>query len=249
MKNTVSLLAGLVLLMGVSLAQTVALPPPGDQPPTQFAPNTLVAADLAKSLDAKKLKVGDPVEARTSVDMLSNGQIIMARNTKIVGHVTSVKAHSKESPDSTIGIAFDRFIMKDGRELPLKAMVQAVGSPLNNFGSEGAPVAPGGGMQQSGGGAGGGGSNGGSSGSSGGSRSGGSYGSQQPSYPSTGGLPPSGDGATNSARPNGALGATSQGVVGIKDLSLTATADSSVFASGTRNVHLDSATQLILKVQ
>jgi hypothetical protein len=245
MKNTIQLLASLVLLMGVSLAQTAALPPPGDQPPTQFAPNTLVAADLTKSLDAKKLKVGDPVEARTSVDMLSNGQIIMARNTKIVGHVTSVKAHSKESPDSTIGIAFDRFVMKDGREIPLKAMVQAVGSPLNNFGSEGAPVAPGGGLQQPSGGAGGGGSNG---GSSGGSRSGGSYGSQ-PSYPSTSGLPPSGDGATNSARPNGALGATSQGVIGIKDVSLTATADSSVFASGTRNVHLDSATQLILKVQ
>ncbi len=40
------------------------------------------------------------------------------------GHVVSAKAHSKESPDSQIEIAFDRAITKDGRELPQPVDVQ-----------------------------------------------------------------------------------------------------------------------------
>ena len=98
---------------------------------TQFATNTVIVAELSKSLDAKKAETGDPVEAKTTMDVLSQGKIVMPRNTRIVGHVTSAKAHSKESPDSNIGIAFDRAIMKDGHELSLAASLQAIGAPIN----------------------------------------------------------------------------------------------------------------------
>ncbi len=48
---------------------------------------------------------------------------------------------------------------------------------------------------------------------------------------------------------SGALSASSQGVVGLKDLCLNATPQAFVLSSSNKNVHLDSGTQLMLKVQ
>ena len=237
MKKTVLLTLALVLLSAIAFAQSTT-----GETPVQFAPGTLIPAELSKSVDAKKAKVGDPVEARTAADMLSNGKIMMPRNTKVLGHVTSVKAHTKDSPDSMVGIAFDRLIMKDGHELPLQASLQAVGAPINAFGpgssvAGGAPdlsPAPLGGAGGS------------TAGGMGGSRTGGS--SPTPSSSPTSGMP-SNPGSAPSGSPSGVLSASSQGVVGLKDLSLSATPQASVVSSSNKNVHLDGGTQLMLKVQ
>src|SRR6266480_6225674 len=77
---------------------------------SQITAGTVIPVELSKSVDAKKSKQGDNVEAKTTMDMLSHGQIVIPRNTKIVGHVTDAKAHSKESPDSKVEVAFDRMI-------------------------------------------------------------------------------------------------------------------------------------------
>ena len=76
------------------------------------ASGTLLSVELSKSLDARKAKANDRVEARTATDLLAHGRITVPRNAKIVGHVTEAKAHSKASPDSTIGITFDRLLLK-----------------------------------------------------------------------------------------------------------------------------------------
>lgn len=238
MKNSILLLLSLVLPAVITFAQNSTAQSPAA--PAQFAPNTVIPAELSKPLDAKKLKVGDQFEAKTTVDMLSNGKIVMPRNSKVLGHVTAVKAHSKESPDSMVGIVFDRLVMKDGSELPLQASVQAIGAPLQNvFSTEGAPaggLSPG--LQPSMGGSS-------AGGGMGGSRSGGTP-ATQPVQPS---MPSNPDNPSNSHRPGGALSAESQGVVGIKDLSLSATPQASVVSSSNKNVHLDGGTQLMLRVQ
>src|SRR5579863_4017975 len=133
MKKMICLSFAVLLLTGFSLAQDAAggAAAQNSQNAAQVPPGTVIPAQLSKSVDAKKVKVGDKIEARTSMDLLSNGKVVLPRDMKIEGHVTSVKAHSKESPDSSVGMAFDRIVMKDGRELSLKASVQAVGAPLN----------------------------------------------------------------------------------------------------------------------
>jgi len=256
MKRTILPLSLLILLASIAFAQSTAgeapaqqTPPAADQTqaqsPAQFAPGTIIPAELSKSVDAKKLGVGDQIEAKTTVDMLSNGQIVLPRNSKVRGHVTSVKAHSKQSPDSAVGIAFDHLVMKDGHELPLQASLQAVGAPLNAFGASsptgGAPDLPASGP------IGGGASPGGSTGGGmGGSRTGSSP--APSSYPSSG-MPGRADGTAPRGSSTGTLNASSQGVVGIRDLSLSSTAQASVLTSSTKNVHLDGGTQLILRVQ
>ena len=194
----------------------------------QLASGTVIPVELAKSLDARKIRANDKIEAKTVMDMLSHGQIVIPRNTKIIGHVTEAKAHSKQSPDSMVGITFDHVLMKDGRELPLQASVQAE-DPMNGSPAD-LPTA---GTGQRG-------SMGGTSNTS-------------PTYPT--GYPPHAatgspsDPVTQVGSTVAPLGSTSQGVVGIKGLSLNSSGSTSVLSSNTDNVHLDTGAQLILRVQ
>jgi len=59
----------LLLLEGMTLAQ--ATPPPATPAPTlnKIAAGTVISAVLAKGVDAKKVKVGDKVEAKTNLDL------------------------------------------------------------------------------------------------------------------------------------------------------------------------------------
>jgi len=219
-----------------SPAQSLAAKPatPADSPPS----GTLLSIELSKSLDAKKAKPNDRIEARTATDLLAHGQIVVPRNAKIVGHVTEAKARSKASPDSMIGITFDRMLLKDGREVPLQLAIQAIARPLQ-FGSN-----PEGNVPRA-------------------DRPGG--------IPMPGQRGPLGDASTQgtpSAYPGDLapipdpmapnrtsdstvvpLSPTSKGVVGMKGLTLDTSGPSAVLSSNSGNVHLDSGTQLILRVQ
>ena len=70
--------------------------PPADS--ATLPPGTVLSVDFSKSLDAKKSKPNDKIEAKTASDLILHGQIVVPRNTKIVGHVTEAKAHRKALP-------------------------------------------------------------------------------------------------------------------------------------------------------
>lgn len=195
------------ILLGISLGQATPA-----RAATRIAPGTLISAQLSKAMDAKKVKVGDKFEAKTVVDLLSNGEVVIPKGSKISGHITEVKARNKDSKDSMIGIAFDSVSMKDGTELAIQAMIQAIGK------------APDSGV------------------SSNSSMAGGPIGSPGASVPS-------GTSGQGSDSPGNSLGPNSQGVVGIRGLSLNASGQVSVVSSNNDNVHLNSGTQLILRIQ
>jgi hypothetical protein len=216
----------------------------------KIAPGTVIPAELAKSVDAKKAKSGDQVLAKLAQDMLSNGQVIIARGAKIVGHVTQAKPREKGESESSLGIAFDKLLTKDGRELPLNASIQAVGAPASNFNTNNGPSGNGP-MSESGGMPGGMGGSasagmGGAGGRSGGSATG------APGNPggNAGGNYPEDTGNSGSqSGTRGALQPGATGVVGISGLNLSAGSDgSSVITSQNKNVKLDSGTQLMLRV-
>ncbi len=242
---TIFLFAGILCAQA---AQVTPQPASGTIPPVpgstanQLAPGTILSVELSKSLDARKLKANDKFEARTVMDLLAHGHIVIPRNTKIIGHVTEAKAHSKQSPGAVVGVAFDKAMMKDGRELPLQAAVQAVGRPLQTapaFPQDDPMAATATGMPSA-------------SQSQRVSVTGASTGTQFPNpsgYPPGGGagLPPDqGNGSSSTVSP---LAPTSKGVVGIKGLSLDSSGTASVLSSKTDNVRLDSGAQLILRVQ
>src|SRR6202030_1439198 len=56
-----------------------------------LANGTVVNAALSSPVDAKKNKPGDPVSAKTTQDTRSNGQVVISKGSKLVGHVTEAK--------------------------------------------------------------------------------------------------------------------------------------------------------------
>ncbi len=100
-----------------------------DSASTQTRGHRTIAIELSKSLDAKKLKPGDLVKAKiTSVFEIGNGKVVPIGST-VQGHVTEAVARAKGEVQSSLGIAFDSIVLKDGQQLPLKATIQAVAAP------------------------------------------------------------------------------------------------------------------------
>ena len=220
------------LLAGVSLAQNPTQPNGGTT--IRLAPGTVIRVELAKTVDAKRAKVGDEVIAKTMDDFLSNKHEVLApRGSKVVGHVTEASPNQGGSA-STLGITFDKIVLKSGNEIPLKASIQAIGSPESNAGAVSEPM---GGY--------------GNSAATAPMPSGrGSYGSApaNPNIPDSGNNPGTAGQEGTAATP-GQLTPNSQGVVGMSGVSLsTGTAQDSVLISPKRNIKLDSGTQMILRV-
>jgi hypothetical protein len=88
-----------------------------------------VQAVLTKSVDAKKAKEGDVVEAKTVSATKTSDNVSLPKGTKLVGHVTQAKARAKGSDDSKLGVLFDKAVLKDGKEIPFHALVVGAMAP------------------------------------------------------------------------------------------------------------------------
>ncbi len=216
-----------------SQAQSAATP--------RIAPGSVIPVELTKTVDAKKAKQGDPVLAKVTMDLKTNsGEVIVPKDTKVMGHVTEAQARSKEQKESQLGIAFDHAVLKSG-DINLPMSIQAVIAPPSandtNSNASAGPGAPatGGGTATS---------------PMGGGRSSAGAG-QSPSSTAPNAAPTSGTDAQQqgSARPQ--ITGNTQGVVGISNLKLEAgqtATQGSVLSSEKNNVKVESGTMLLLKV-
>jgi hypothetical protein len=225
---------------------------------------TTLQAELTKSIDAKKAKPGDEVTAKLTQDVKSSGQVVLHKGTKLVGHVTEAQARSKENSESRLGIAFDKAVSKGGEEMAFTGVIQALAAPVQGSLSATTDDAGnlGSGMGSGSGTAMGGGRNGGGSIAPMGGR--GAVNSTLGTATNTvnntaGSVTNTATGAVNGSvnqatgvAANGAINSATRGVVGMQGVALnTATAGSaqgSVVSSATKNVKLDSGTQMILQV-
>jgi hypothetical protein len=89
----------------------------------------ILSAELTRSLDARKAKPGTVVFAKCTQDLALNGEIVIPRNAKLVGHVVLAQTKGRGKPESMLGIAFDKAVMRDGREVLLTASIQALAPP------------------------------------------------------------------------------------------------------------------------
>ncbi len=219
-----------------------------------LAQGSEINATLTKPVDAGKAKPGDPVEARAAKDSRSDGEVVVPRGSRLMGHVTQARPRGEGSAkgDSTLGIVFDRAVLKDGRTVALNGAVTALGAAH-------AASSPGPGAGMAGGGDMGGsaaGSAGGLAGSLGGTV-GGAVGATTSTVGHTGALV--GGTASAAAHSAGAVGgfdaggglrSGSRGVFGLRDLEITSAssgaAEGSVISSAGRNVHLESGTQMLV---
>jgi len=219
-----------------------------------------IDSTLATSLDAKRSKPGDEVEARAAEDVKQDGKVVLKKGTRLVGHVTQAQARAKGQTQSQLGIMFDHAILKNGQEVPFNASIQALAAAqtaaaastgADDIVASGSGMASGQGMARSGGGLAGG------VASTAGTTAGAATGSVMntaSSVPATAGgslnTVTRSTGAVGGLTSTGRLASNSSGVFGMEGLSIDSAASSatqgSMIVSATKNVHLDSGTQLLL---
>ncbi len=253
-----ALLAGVCLAQsttetqaGASASQSVSASNGQASASSQLTAGSTIQATLAKPVDARKNKPGDEVVAKTTENVKANGQVVVPKGCKIIGHVTEVRARSKSESDSRVGIAFDRALLKDGRTVPLSASIQAIARAEQSASAAMADESPMASESASG------------MASGRASASGGAMGGATRTVSTAAGtvagtagsLGSAAGGTLNgaaSAAPAGRISSNTRGVVGMRGLSLNASASNStqgsVISSKSENVHLDSGTQLILRV-
>jgi hypothetical protein len=113
-----------VAFIGLGCAAASAFQAPA-QPPVHLENGSILYAELEKTVDAKKAKVGDAVKAVLTADVLAHGKIVARRDSKLLGHVTEVQLHTKETPESRLGIVFDTVITKGG-DVPFQSLLLAI---------------------------------------------------------------------------------------------------------------------------
>jgi hypothetical protein len=221
---------------------------------------TAMNAALSQPVDAKKNKPGDQITAKTMEATKSEGKLVIPRGTKLIGHVTECKQRSKEEKESALGIVFDKAVLKNGEEIPLNVTIHALAAAqtaaASSAGNDDLSAGSGamGSARSSGGGA------------LGGVRStaGAATGAVTNTAANVGGVA---GGAVNSAAnaagaTRGAVGglnaagqltSNSQGVFGLDGLKLNSAASNntqgSLITSTSKNVRLESGTQLLLVSQ
>jgi hypothetical protein len=190
--------------------------------------------ELNNGVDSKKAKVGDPIVAHTTAALKStDDRTILPKGAKVEGHITQADAKSKGGTESALGIQFDKAIMKDGGEIPLSVVIQAVGAPANFSGAGDTSSLP--------------------SPSNTGTTQTSPMSTQHmppPTAQEAGGAPPdAGAGAASSPR----LDAKSRGAIGLRGITLNDEPANSrpatVVVSNGKSVRLDGGTQLLLVVQ
>lgn len=212
---------------------------------TKIAPGSVIPVQLAKTIDAKKAKTGDPVEATVTQDMKTQtGEVLVPKDTQVIGHVTESQPRSKEQKESEVGIAFDHAVVK-GDQMQLPMSIQAIIGPQPaNPGSAGGgdqngPATAGGSPAASS-----------PSPSTGGGRTGATGGTPPPppqNYPQA-----SNTDTQAQKNPRPVINGTTEGVIGLSDLKLATAAQNaaqgSVVSSEKNNVKLDKGTLMLLRV-
>ena len=239
----IGIMTGLALL-GIAGAQDATSQPPSQATAAarsiRVAPGSVIPVKLTKTIDARKVKQGDQVEAKVTQDLKAqSGDVVVAKDTKFVGHVTEVQA-SPDQKQSQLGIAFDYATTKAGANAPMPVSIQAIIGPqgvdtTNNGPAPdpaGAPisppnapgVAPGMGSQR--------------------------MGNGPPTAPTlpTGDLPAAAQSASETRQP---ITTNTRGVVGIPNLTLSTPKDvsqGSVLSSEKGSIKLESGTWMLLRV-
>ena len=225
-----------------------------------LASGTAMNATLSQPVDVKKNKPGDQVTAKTTQATKSEGKVVIPKGSKLVGHVTECKQRSKEEKESALGIVFDKAILKNGEEVPLNVTINALAAAQsaasNSIGGDDLSA---GGEAIGSARANGGGALGGVRSAAGGAAStvtntaanaGGLAGGAVNSTANVAGATRGAVGGLNAA---GQLTSNSQGVFGLQGLNLSSAVSNStqgsLITSTSRNVHLDSGTQLLLVSQ
>lgn len=126
--NRLAISAAIALISFSAHSQQPAASAAQTPTPAQItiSPGTLIQAEMSNDVDAKKAHAGDIFRARIWGEVRSGDKIILPQKTVLVGHVVDAQPRTKDNPESRLTIAFDKAVLKNGSELPLRGVVERV---------------------------------------------------------------------------------------------------------------------------
>ncbi len=196
-----------------------------------LAPGSTIPVELNSGIDSKKAKAGDAIVAHTSEALKSaDGRLIIPKGAKVEGHITQSNARGKGGNESLLGIQFDKATVKDGGEIPLNVIIQALAAPVSFAAPSDLGTTPNLGTTQT------------------------SPMRNAPPPTAPAAQAPAG-GIEPDARPapSPPLDAKSRGVIGLHGITLNAESannrPASVVVSNGKSVHLDGGTRILLVVE
>src|SRR5713226_5615208 len=86
---------------------------------------TQLAAQLENTLDARHAKAGDRVVMKTTQAVRQNGEVVVPKGSRLIGHVTDVQQRTRSDNESVIGIAFDR-LQNGSMDVPITATIMSI---------------------------------------------------------------------------------------------------------------------------
>lgn len=86
---------------------------------------TKLAAQLQNTLDVRKARVGDQVVLKTTEAIKANGQTIVKKGARLIGHVTEVQQRAGGRGESSIGLVFDR-LESGSLAVPISATINSI---------------------------------------------------------------------------------------------------------------------------
>src|SRR5947207_11326116 len=114
-------------LTAFSLFSIAAMAQKGEVPPVSLA-----FAVLSDSVEARSATVGQELVLRTVSDVVVEGELVIPKGSKILGHISQAVTKGKNRPESALAIVIDKVVQKQGSEIPLQAIIAAVAAPKDN---------------------------------------------------------------------------------------------------------------------
>jgi hypothetical protein len=99
-------------------------------------PVTIAFAVLQKTLDTKTAARGDEITLITLNDVVTDGEIVIPKGSKISAHLAGVLTRGKDEPKSVLAIALDKAIGASGQGIPLQAIIAAIAAPPDDLTSD-----------------------------------------------------------------------------------------------------------------
>src|SRR5258708_27038500 len=101
---------------------------PSQNPP----PVSTVIAVLTKPLDSKSAIVGQELVLITLTDVVVRGEKIIPMGSQLLARTANVAGNRRDDGKSILAIKIDKAITKEGDELPLQAIIAAIGAPVDD---------------------------------------------------------------------------------------------------------------------
>lgn len=122
----------LLAFAGAALAQSAA---------PALKPGTEIRVELETKLDSNKSTVGQQVKAKLNQDIKESGQVVLAKNSTLLGVVTLVTPSDHGQP-AKLGILFNQGVPKKGPAIALRAAIVQVMADENSNADSGVTVPP-----------------------------------------------------------------------------------------------------------